>query len=80
MFVIRTIMAGGWLANSTWRHLAFQGLLAGLFSMLFFVWPPSHFGLLVPATIHALILGGWILRNPLRKVFLHVRVAVTPIG
>jgi O-antigen/teichoic acid export membrane protein len=78
VFVIRTIKAGGWLVDSTWKHLAFQALLAGLFSTLFLWWPPTHLGHLLSASFHAMVLGAWVLRAPLRKVLLRVRVALTP--
>jgi O-antigen/teichoic acid export membrane protein len=78
LFVIRTTGAGGWLADTTWKHLLFQALMAGLFSVVFLWLPPSHFGLLVPAILHALILGFWILRNPLRQAVVRMHVALTP--
>jgi O-antigen/teichoic acid export membrane protein len=78
LFVIRTIKAGGWLASRTWKHIAIQTLIAGLFSMLFLWWPASHFGLCVPATIHALLLAAWVLGRPLQKVFFRFRAPLKP--
>lgn len=68
LYVIRMLKAGGWLAASTWRQFGGQTLMACVFALAYLTFPPFSRWLLVPAVLHGVLVAGWLLRAPLRKV------------
>jgi O-antigen/teichoic acid export membrane protein len=67
LFVIHIVKAGGWLAARTWKHLALQVAIGLAFSSTALFWPRTSFWQLIPAAIHAVIVIGWLLWNPVRS-------------
>jgi O-antigen/teichoic acid export membrane protein len=68
LYVIRLVKGAGWLSWQPWREIAGQGLVGGLLALSYLVLPRQSFWLLLPGFLHALIVGAWLLRNPLKKL------------
>jgi hypothetical protein len=80
LFVIRLVNAGGWFSPRTWKHLAMQVAVGcGFFSTAWF-WSRSSFWQLIPACLHAGIVGAWIVRHPVRNIFLRMQAEAAPQG
>jgi O-antigen/teichoic acid export membrane protein len=73
LFVILLIRGGGWLSARTWKHLALQIAIGCAFGSTVFLWPRFSFWQLLPASIHALIIGLWLLQQPLDVAFMKAR-------
>jgi O-antigen/teichoic acid export membrane protein len=67
LFVIRLVGAGGWLAASTWKHLALQMAAACPFALTLLFWPRSSFWQLIPACLHAGSVVSVVLRNSIKS-------------
>ena len=78
LYVMRLIRAGGWLAASTWRHLAAQLIVALVFSATAWLGPRTSLWQLLPAVVHGAVVAGWILRRPLRDLSLKMRGDMSP--
>ena len=73
LFVIRLIGAGGWVAGRTWKHLGVQSAIGLAFSATALLWPRVSFCQLIPAILHGSAVAAWLLRHPVRNVFLKMR-------
>lgn len=78
LFVIRLVNAGGWLASRTWKHLALQIVVGGCFLSTALIRSRSSFWQLIPACLHACIISSWVVRHPLRNIFLRISTDVFP--
>ncbi len=67
LYTIRLIKAAGWLSARTWLGVLAQCLVAGGFALAYMIFSRHSLWLLVPAALHAGLVGGWLLRRPLRK-------------
>jgi len=68
LFAIHLLKAGGWLDIRTWWMVAAQGLVGGIFALIYLFLPGDSLWLLVPAALHAGLVGGWLLRGPLTRL------------
>jgi O-antigen/teichoic acid export membrane protein len=69
IYVIRLVKATGWFNLRIWLGVVVQGLLGGLFALVYLVAPYDSAWLLVPAALHAGLVATWLLRHPLRRLF-----------
>jgi O-antigen/teichoic acid export membrane protein len=67
-YVMRLAKARGWLSGQLWLSALGQGLVGGILALTYLFVPADSFWLLVPAGLHAVIVGGWLLRHPIGKV------------
>ena len=67
IYVIRLVKATGWFNRRIWLAVVVQGLIGGVFALLYLVVPANSIWLLVPAVLHAGLVGTWLLRHPLRR-------------
>jgi O-antigen/teichoic acid export membrane protein len=65
LYAIRLIKAGGWLSSRTWKMFFAQGIIAAVFSSLYLALGKDSYWLLIPAALHGILVGGWILRRPI---------------
>jgi O-antigen/teichoic acid export membrane protein len=70
LFVIRLTNAGGWLASRTWKILAIQVVTGLGFSSAWLLRPITSRWQIVPASLHALVVTGWLLRGSARRLLL----------
>jgi O-antigen/teichoic acid export membrane protein len=68
LYTIRLLSAGGWLDRRTWIMIGGQGLVAGLFALVYCALPEYSLWLLVPAALHGGLVAAWLLRQPLRRL------------
>jgi O-antigen/teichoic acid export membrane protein len=78
LFVIRLVKAGGWLAVKTWKHLALQIAIGCCFFSTAWLWYRSSLWQLIPACLHACIISIWVVRHPLRNIFLKMSPDIFP--
>jgi len=74
IYAIHLLKAGGWLDARTWLKALAQTGVAALFASIYYFLPPDSFWLLVPAALHAALVAGWLLRQPLRKILATAKV------
>ena len=68
LFVIRLIDAKGWLAAGTWLGLLAQAGVACVFAHPQLFLARNSLWNLVPASLHALLVGLWLVRHPLGRM------------
>ena len=78
LFVIRLVNAGGWFSARTWKHLGMQVAVGCGFFSTAWLWSRSSFWQLIPACLHAGIVATWIVRHPLRNIFLRMSANLFP--
>jgi O-antigen/teichoic acid export membrane protein len=67
VYVIRLIKAGGWFSARTWVSVAAQGAVGAALALAYLVFPRDSLWLIAPAILHGGLVGGWLLREPIRK-------------
>jgi O-antigen/teichoic acid export membrane protein len=77
LFVIRLVGAGGWLAASTWKHLAVQVAIGLAFFSTIFLWPRHSLWQLIPALVHGGAIGGLLLYQPVRNFLFRTNATAT---
>ena len=66
--LVRWVAAGGWLAGSTWKHVAMQVAVALAFRFAAHALPPALPVQVAVAVTHGLCISAWLLRFPLRPI------------
>jgi hypothetical protein len=77
LFVIRSVGAGGWLAASTWKHLAVQMAIGLAFFSTTFLWPRQSLWQLIPALLHGGAISSLLLRQPVRNFLFRTNTNAT---
>jgi len=77
LYLIRLVNAGGWLAASTWKHLALQMATGLAFFSTTFLWPRHSLWQLIPALVHGGAVSALLLRQPLRNFLLRTNTNAT---
>ena len=75
--VIRLIGAGGWLAASTWKHLAVQVAIGLAFFSTIFLWPRNSLWQLIPALLHGGLISALLLYQPVRNFIFRANATAT---
>lgn len=80
LFVIRLIKARGWLAAETWTSVAAQAGVAAVCALPQLLLPRNSLWHLLPATLHAGLVAGWLVRHPLRRILDQARAKAFPLA
>lgn len=68
LFVLSRTGAGGWMAATTWKTIAFHSAAAACFALSYLFVPAETWWLLVPAALHAAVITSFLLRQPLQRL------------
>jgi O-antigen/teichoic acid export membrane protein len=77
LFVIRLVGAGGWMAASTWKHLAVQVAIGLAFFSTIFLWPRHSLWQLIPALVHGGAISALLLHQPVRNLLFRTNASAT---
>ena len=77
LYVIRLVNAGGWLAASTWKHLALQGGIGLAFAGTILFWSRQSMWQLVPAFLHCGLISALLLHQPVRNFLFGIKTTTT---
>lgn len=77
LFVIRLVGAGGWLAASTWKHLAVQMAIGLALFITILLWPRHSLWQLIPALVHGGTISALLLHQPVRNFLFRTNATAT---